>query len=364
MVVAAVVGDKILGLRSEITEDVVQVEDRFNLNLIVAGEWTRPPADVIPFQPIGLGKPLTVILETLYIGDYPDTLRVIPGDQRGDILVTSAHKPFQNFDGAARAIHLLQPKPERRDFLYATASAGGSQLIYYSPAVTDTNVLFTIEISADREFNDELADGLSEALSSAAALPVFAPAAPYLVSAGAAVKIGKKAADMLARPAPYYCETLHVNFGLAGRAASVASALLLWPGDDTAEVEGYTVDKDFRLRTPDGDLYKGAKPYAVLSLDGTKHEDLEGWTARAMSAVMLERFFEPKEAMQQTLDLATESLSLYNDVSYQRRALKAADAARAASGAERARQEKLVAAYSKNIQNADIRKTVEPEDEG
>jgi hypothetical protein len=292
MVVAAVVGDKVVGLNSDVPDvPDVQVEDRYNLNLIVAGAWTRPSADdAIPFQPIGLGKPLTVILETLYVGDYPDTLRFFPGDQEGDILVTSSHKPFQNFDGAPRAVHLLEKRSERREFLQATASAGGSQLLYYSPAVTDTSVLFTVEVSADREFSDELADGLSQALSSAAALPVFAPAAPYLVSAGAAVKIGKKAADMLARPRPYYCETLNVNFGLAGRAASVASALLLWPGDDAADVEGYTVDKDFRLRTPEGDLYKGERPYAVLSLDGTKHEDLEGWTARAMSAVMLERW--------------------------------------------------------------------------
>jgi hypothetical protein len=64
----------------------------------------------IPYEGIGIGKPLTVVLEQVYLGDYPDALPWLPGD-RGDIIVCSANKAFQIFDAAPRAIHLMQRQP-------------------------------------------------------------------------------------------------------------------------------------------------------------------------------------------------------------------------------------------------------------
>jgi hypothetical protein len=244
--------------------------------------------------------------------------------------------------------------------LEQSAAEQGSRLLYYTPAVTDSAILFTVEISVDREFSAELAESLSKALSTAAALPVFAPAAPFLIAAGVAVPIANKAANLLASPKPYYEETINVNFALAGLEATQARALVLYPGDDERLFEGYELSSDHLLRDPQGVPYAGELPYAVLSLDGTAHADLEGWTAHAASAVLLERFFAPDERLSSALDLATEALTYFNDVKYQDRAVKTLKDAQEATGAEKARLEKLAKAYAKNIQNEDIRKSVEP----
>lgn len=379
MAVAAVVGDKVVGLnslegayeehRSEVDERLLSevLDTSFVLN--VTGGVSLDHRDlkraheaatgVIEYQAIGLGRPLTVMLQTVYVGDYPDTLRWVPGDNVGDILVTSAHKPFQNFEAAPRAVHALANRAARRVHLEQNAAEQGSRLLYYTPAVTDASILFTVEISVDREFSAELAESLSKALSTAGALPVFATAAPYLVAAGVAVPIANKAANLLASPKPYYAETVNVNFALAGIEAAQARALVLYPGEDE-QFAGYQLGQDNLLRDQQGEAYAGELPYAVLSLDGTAHADLEGWTAQAASAVLLERFFAPDERLSKALDLTTEALTYYNDVKYQERAAKALKAARQATGPERAKLEKLAKAYTKNIQNGDIRNAVEP----
>jgi hypothetical protein len=33
----------------------------------------------VPFEGIGIGKPLTIPLEQVYLGNYPDTMRWVPG---------------------------------------------------------------------------------------------------------------------------------------------------------------------------------------------------------------------------------------------------------------------------------------------
>lgn len=380
MVVAAVIGDKVVGVasleaayadrRAEVDEYLTSAAPDTSFELNVAGDIAldhrdfqrgrEAVANVVPFEMIGLGRPLTVILETVYVGSYPDTLRFWPGLDNGDILVTSAHKPFQNIEAAPRAVHALVERAPRRKHLEQSAAERGSRLIYYTAAVTDASTLFTVEISVDREFSSELAESLGKAVSAAGALPVFAPAAPYLIAAGVAIPIANKAANLLASPRPYYAETVNVNFGLAGIEAAQARALVLHPGDDDAQFAGYTLGSDNLLRDAEGHAYEGDLPYVVLSLDGTAHADLEGWTAEAASAVLLERFFDPDERLSKALDLTTEALGYFNDVKYQERALKAQKAAAASTGPERERLEKLAMAYIKNIQNETIRKSVEP----
>lgn len=380
MAIAAVVGDKVVGLNnleSAYAENKSDLDDRLRSNVLdnnfafnLAGGISLDHRDlarahevatgVIGYEGIGLGRPLTVMLQTVYVGDYPDTLRWWPGDNRGDILVTSAHKPFQNFEAAPRAVHVLSNKAERRVHLEQSAAEQGSRLLYHTPSVTDSSILFTVEISVDREFSAELAESLSKALSMAGALPVFATAAPYLIAAGAAIPIATKAANMLASPKPYYAETVNVNFALAGLEAAQARALVLYPGEDEEKFAGYELGQGSLLRDPQGETYSGDLPYAVLSLDGSAHADLQGWTAQAASAVLLERFFAPDERLSKALELTTEALTYYNDVKYQERAAKALQAAREATEPEKAKLEKLARAYIKNIQNGDLRKAVEP----
>jgi hypothetical protein len=203
MPVAAALGDKLVGLaelngltdsnvaaiKGHVDEELIN--ESFSLELpggskIGASELAMArdaKSETTPFVGIGLGKPLTVTIETVYLGDYPDALWWAPGFNEDDVLVTSAHKPFQTFAGAPRAVHLLQPRAKRKSLVRANAVGQGSQLVYYSPATVDFSVLFTVELSADRELNAAIGESFGKAVAAAGSLPVFATAAPFLVAA-------------------------------------------------------------------------------------------------------------------------------------------------------------------------------------
>lgn len=208
----------------------------------------------VPYEGIGTGKPLTIMLEKIYLGDYPDAVPFFP-ISRGDVLVTSAHKGFESFDAAPRAVHLLEEDAERHTSLKAKATQQGSQLVYYSPAVTELSILLSIEFSVDRDFSKEVGDALAKAVTGAGALPVFATAAPYLVAAGVAIPVGTKAANLLARPRAFFGEHAELNFNRAGVELAQPGALVLYGGRDARAFEGFKLGPGFELRDGAGAPY-------------------------------------------------------------------------------------------------------------
>lgn len=314
-----------------------------------------------PFQGIGTGKPLTVTIESIYVGEYPDAMPWVPLISGGDVLVTSAHKAFEEFDAAPRAVHLLEPNAKRRSYLKATAVKQGSQLVYYSPAVADMSILFTVELSVDRDINKELGDSFGKAVTAAGALPVFATAAPFLIAAGTAIPIAVKAANLLARPNVFYREDVEINFDRPGPSLAQPGALVLYPnGDEGPFVGRYKLGRDFRLKDiKTGKAYAGTLPYVVISLDGTERPNLKTWSAHAASAALVERFHQPDALMTQALEVAGEGLALFNDVSFQRKAADALERVKKATGANKVREQALYDAYLKNIQNKAIKASVD-----
>ena len=302
MPVAAALGETLVGLdelndvadssgeqlRAFLAEP--ELEPGFALNIL--GNVTLGPEDLanavdvmsptVPYEGIGIGKPLTIVLEKIYLGDYPDAMPFFP-ISRGDVLVTSAHKGFESFDAAPRAVHLLEEDAERHTSLKAKATQQGSQLVYYSPAVTELSILLSVEFSVDRDFSKEVGDALAKAVTAAGALPVFATAAPYLVAAGVAIPVGTKAANLLARPQAYFGEHAELNFDRAGVELAQPGALVLYGGRDARAFEGFKLGPGFELRDADGAPYKGDLPFAVISLDGTERPELDGWSATAAS---------------------------------------------------------------------------------
>jgi hypothetical protein len=378
MAAVAVIGDKLVDLNSleaavdergdALDEFLVNPELDLEFGMNVTGgvvlnysdlaRARMAASEIVPFQEIGLGKPLTVILESVYVGDYPDTFKWVRGKNRSGVLVTSSHKAFQNFNAAPRAVHLLKERAERREHLNADAPNQGSQLLYYTPAVTNTSTLFTVEVSVDRDFSAKVATDLGKAFLAAGALPVFATAAPYLVAAGVAIPTAAKTVSLLANPHTYYVETVRVNFGLAGMERAQARALVLYPGDDERLFAGYKLSQDNILCDGDNNPYKGELPYAVVSLDGTEHSEFEGWTAHAAAAVLLDRFFQAAGRPSNAMHLVTEAMSLYNDIEFQKRAATEWKAASETTGDAKEKHEEMARAYVKNIQNETIRKIV------
>lgn len=314
--------------------------------------------DAAPFVPIGIGKPLTITLESVYVGNYPDAWRWNPLADVGDVLVTSAIKSFQAFDASPRAIHLLAPAAKRKSSLAFTAVNAGSKLVYYTRAATEKSLSVTIELSADRDFDAEIGTSLGTALVAAAGLPVFAPAAPYLVAAGTAVSLGPKAINLLARPQRFYSATDDLGFGRPGLPYAKEGAFVFAPDEGESGFEGYKLDKQFRLRKG-GETYAGDLPYVVMSLDGTEHPEWKGWAAHAASAEIVKRFHEPGNQVTEAIGVVTEGLTLYNDVSFVRRAGEARKlAAKEKDPAKKKELEDLAAAYVKNVQSEVIKVTL------
>jgi hypothetical protein len=350
---------------AEITIDVADGRTLDHVDLAQARD-AAAPSDVVPFTGIGAGKPLTLAIENVYVGDYPDTLKWVPGRNTGDILVTSAHRAFHEVEAAQRAVHLLEPAAERNKCLDFKATSLGTKLVYYSPAVTDMSVTFTFEMSSDRDFNDKLGESLQKAFAGAAGLPVFATAAPYLVIAQAAVPIAEAAAQMLSRPHTFYEESVEINLSRAGLARTQASAFVLYPDEDKSPFVGkYELAGDWVLRNPkDNGAYDGPLPYVVISADGTARPELEGWSALAASALLLQRFFKPDELVSKSLEIATEGLSLYSDAVYRNKAAKALKAAETATGLDKEGKMAQYEAYLKNIKDDGIRESVQRKSNG
>jgi hypothetical protein len=78
-----------------------------------------------PYNGIGIGKPLAIVIKSIYLGNYPDAVPHVPYLDRGDVLVTSAHKAFETFEAAPRAVHLLQANAKRGASLQAKATEQG-----------------------------------------------------------------------------------------------------------------------------------------------------------------------------------------------------------------------------------------------
>jgi len=379
MPIAAALGETLVDLEAldkvarsssgDVIRDYVEkpkVDSKFSVS--VDGDIKIGPAELAkareakstakPYQGIGIGKPLTIVIETVYLGDYPDAMPWVPYVDTGDVLVTSAHKAFESFDAAPRAIHLLQKDAKHRASLKAKATDEGSQLVYYSPAVTDDSILFSVELSVDRDFDKEIGTALAKAVTAAGALPVFAPAAPYLVAAGVAIPIAMNAVNLLARPKTFFEEHIELNFKRPGVALAQPGALVCYPGSDDRAFDGYKL-KGLVLRNSKGAAYRGKLPYTVISLDGRENKKFEGWSATAASAALLERFFSSGELLSSALEIANDSLVLYNDMKYRDMAAEALKQSKASKGAEKKRQRELYNAYTKNIKTEAIRKTVE-----
>jgi hypothetical protein len=312
-----------------------------------------------PYQRIGIGKPLTITVEQVYLGNYPDTLAWLPGANKGDVLVTSAHKPFEQFAAAPRAIHMFEKKPERRKSIQQKATQKGSPLVFYSPAVTDKSTIFTLEMAVDRDFDEKAGKALGKAFSAAGALPVFATAAPFLIAAGVAIPLGVQAANLLARPNTFFSATFHVDFDRPGTTATPKGLRVVVPDGHEGDFEGFHLDKaDFVLKDAENKPYDGAIAYMVLSFDGTERNEFKKWKATAVTAALTEQFFGGGDILEGAIDIIQDGLGLYNDLTFQKKAVDAKAKSDTLTGDAKDKELELYKAYKSNIQNEDLKATL------
>jgi hypothetical protein len=269
------------------------------------------------FQPIGLHKPLTVMFHHVYTGQFP---RAAFLDRTKDMLVSSALKDLANTSAQPRALNFLRPQVQAgHNTSTPAATEEGTPLITYSPAITIPATILTLEMVFDN-FPDELLKRIGTAFGSAAGIPIFAPAAPYLMAAGVLIRLVADLGKALFDGPPAFRESITLNFDLPQLPLTEADFRVVAPGD--FDVTPFSVDPVKGLiDRQTSQRYDGPFPYIILALDGRKRDDEFGQFApAALTAAQLERFFSAKEGAEVAVDTLLESVKLFNDVRFRTQA--------------------------------------------
>ncbi len=321
--------------------------------------------DVPPFQPVGLGSPLSVEILAVYTGDVP---RRWFGWAKSDLLVTSAVKTLTHLDAAPRAINQLVSAVDSHRHVQTSALNEGSAIVYYTPSLVNEHLTVTLQVIAD-SFDRVTFQRLEQLLKAAGAVPLFVPAQSYLLVGSYAAGIFGKLGEILFESRPFLHDDIHLPFSTPGIPVAVARHIVVYDYRDRNEFEtDYTVrlvqttepskTRVALVNRKTGLEYEGDAPYAILSLDGRPRQELNDFTPRFASAALLERFLGTQDAGGQAVQTLQSAMQLYNDFVHHQRArdikqqLDDLDTDASDYAEQKAALERLLSAYVGNISQA------------
>lgn len=336
---------------NEIRENYEKLSNRFESN---------STQTLHPTTPIGLGAPLCVEILTIYTGDYPNG---IFGGKK-DLMLTSAIKSSVTFDAAARAINKVDKKPSEKTYVEFNATEPGTRVVYYTPAVDALNTNVSFELVAD-SFQQEIFDTVSKLLQSAAGIPVFLPAATFLLGGSHLVKIAGGLGNSLFANKAYLKDNYEVKFNNAGDFDSIARNVVIFNDADRnafTDYEASLIDiagrTKFRLvHKQTKEPYNGAAPYLIINLDGQTRADLAALTPKLASSALLQKFYGEDDKQGAITETIEQAMQLYNDMSYKIKAEKLSKLLKEIpkDTDEFTKNETLLQAYLKNIQSPEFK---------
>lgn len=267
-------------------------------------------AEVTPFQPVGIGKPATIIVSYLYTGRLG----------KADMLLTSAVRDaFTTFNQAPRAINLMPKRVPRKSRITGPAATeNGTPLVYYVPALTAQSLTLTLDLAFD-DFPDELVDRIGGAISTTGSIPVFGPYSGILLAVGQAIKLVSRLANALVDSRPDFSVTERLDFDIPGSPVPTAGFKVL----HTSNLDSSALEFDLQKGLVHKDTrqpYDGDEPYIVFLLDGGKNDSFKAFTPTAVSAAMLSRFLSQKEGSEVAIQTITDSFKLFNDFRFRQEA--------------------------------------------
>lgn len=305
----------------------------------------------VGFEPIGKGKPLTVLIREVYTGRYPEKglLR-----KRKDIAVLSSVKNYDIFNASARALNFIIEGAERRTRKNSpSAHEAGTSVVSYSPAVIADSQIVSIELAVD-DFPGELLNTVATAFSSLGQIPILLPHAGFLMAASGVTKLASNLGNSLFDNRPEFSFDLLVEFDMPGVPSTPADFRLLV--DDGFDVHRYRYDPRNGLVDRDsGQRYEGDEPYVVVSLDGKKREELESFKSSVASAAVLQRFLDMKKGADASVETVVEGMKLLSDMKYRERALEVKKRMDSADEPRKTELKSQLDALIANIGNADLR---------
>jgi hypothetical protein len=317
--------------------------------LMAAPEAVATSPGVTQFEPIGLGKPLTVLIRDVYTGALPQTLF---GGGKPMALVTGL-KDYAIYAAASRAVNFLQDDVHPRQRIKTpTTFEAGTNVVAYSPAVLADSLHYTVEIAFDR-FPEALVSAISGALSTLAGIPLLMPAQGYLLAASTLISTGATWADALIDGRASFSVTDSLDFNVPGAAQPTADFRVLCHFD----ASGMTYDPAKGLLNRDSSVYAGDAPYVVVSFDGAARPSLQGFAPTVASAAIMKQFFAMRDGAQASVQALVDAVKVASDLKYRNDAidLKGQVSAETDPAKKAALQQRLDATLA-NIGNADLKK--------
>jgi hypothetical protein len=278
------------------------------------GELT--PGNIVPFKPIGIGLPLTIMIRQIYTGKYPKSFFGLSKD----MLVTSAVKSITCFEEKPKALNFLMEKISTNNVIeHPPAASQGTPFVFYSPALVEISLTLDLSIVFDN-FPQPVFDQIGNALQTAAGIPVFLPYSTYILGMSGIAKLAGTGGEALFDGKAAFSTSEGLDFFLPGSIPIPSGFALITDNNvnaiDPLFLEKYHVDKNGQVVDASGKKYQGDIPFIVISIDGSTQKDLESFTPTAATAAILSRFYGMKDGQQQNLDTLINAIKIYNDLKY------------------------------------------------
>lgn len=319
--------------------------------------------DPVPSQPIGLGKPLSVEILSIYNGDHPDVF--LGGKKRDTILVSGVTNPLQT-SASARAVNLIKENIEERKYLERSAWDAGTSLVYYSPAMDRSKCTISLELKTDN-FEHHIIEAISTVLKDASGYPIFLTAAPFLYAGSKVLGSIGNVANSIFEKKKNLEDSIDIQFKTASIPPSIARRVLFCNESDKRLFWEYDIqtldnDGDYVVRLvhkTNGQIYKGKAPYLIVNLDGATKKEYEGFVPLIATSTQVDKFFGG-QVTESVMKAFHDSMSLANDMAYLN---KIKDAKEDIQSLEKGSPEYedlqvLIESFKENIGNSDIKSLV------
>ena len=278
------------------------------------------------YESIKIGKPLSV---EILGGSSGSEQRF---RNRKKLLISSKIKAPSEWGKATRMINILKSGVGPKDDLTPNADDTGGSVIYYSPAVTQSTISCSVQMTLDN-FDESIFGTISDLLDSAGNFPVFAPISGFLLAGSKLVKLAGSWMNWLTEDDAFLKDSLSLRFLTPGVAADLPGLKMVCNDDDWQELQAYRPgvikrggDKIVTLvdRQNPRKQYQGSKPFLILEVDGRERENHKAFLPQVATAQMLEQFYGGKSDSVKPVEKLSEALSLYNDFAFLKKAQRAA----------------------------------------
>src|SRR5277367_2030393 len=215
------------------------------------------------FVQISIGQPLSIVLRQVYTGRFPQKHLL---SNSKPMLLTTALKDITTTSAAVRAVNIVKDKVQPGNtFSGPAASAEGTSLVYYSPAVASPLITVTVELIF-QDLDPQIFDRASQLFGSLGGIPIFMPASGYLMGASTILKLAGNIGQALLDGQPVLSESMQIDFSFGGGSIPVPGFWVFTA--NPIDLSAFKFDPINGLIDSGGKPYNGDEPYVVLSVDG------------------------------------------------------------------------------------------------